>query len=246
MSLENYAAWVDGRGEGFRVGAAGLSKPNGEEILVKNHAVAVNPIDGLRQALGVFVQQWPAVFGNDLAGEVIGVGDGVTDTKPGTRVMAQALGFVNGKSEQSSFQHYTIVQRALTCPLPDSITYEEAAVIPLAFSTAGAGLYPDDFLGVPLPTLNPSKTSKTLLVWSGTSSVGSAAIQLAVASGLDVIATASPKHFDHCKALGAKDVLDYAGDDVVGQLTKLLQDVEVVGAFDGKETLRRRLPSTHD
>ncbi|KIW22386.1 uncharacterized protein PV07_12276 [Cladophialophora immunda] len=243
MSLENRAAFLDGPRQRLRVGPASIGKPNAAEILVKNHAVAINPIDGITQDLGLFVQQWPAILGHDIAGEVVEVGEGVTQFEPGARVTAHALGLVTGKPEHWGFQAYTVVQAHAAASIPPSMSYEDAAVIPLAFSTAVGGLYQDGFLGLRLPQQTGERTGQTLLVWSGSSSVGSAVIQLAVASGLEVIATASPRNFDHCKSLGASAVFDYADENVVERLATRLQSCSVLGAFDafGTEESTRKV-----
>ena len=94
--------------------------------------------------------------------------------------------------------------------IPDSISFESAAVIPLGLSTAPAGLFQDDFLKLQFPTVPPQKqTGNTLLIWGGASSVGSNAIQLAIAAGYQVVTTASPKNFEYVKKLGASAVYDY-------------------------------------
>lgn len=233
-SLESNAAWLDGVGQQLRVGPIQIRKPSQGEVLIKNHAVALNPVDVKMQTSGMLVQSWPTILGSDLAGEVVEVGDGVIAVKPGTRVLAHATGLLTGKPENSCFQDYTIVQAESLCPIPDHVPFEDAAVIPMAFSTAVGGLYPKEYLALPLPGPQPEKLGKTLLVWSGSSSVGSAVIQLAAASGLDVVATASPKNFDYCKSLGARDVLDYGSKNIVAELIERLQDVKLVGAFDGE------------
>ncbi|OAP55386.1 hypothetical protein AYL99_10359 [Fonsecaea erecta] len=232
MSLENNAAFLDGPGQRLRVGSASIRRPGAGEILVKNHAVAINPIDGLIQDLGILIQQWPAILGHDIGGEVVEVGKGVTEFEPGARVTAHALGLITGKSENWAFQTYTIIQAHAAAPIPQTMSYQEAAVIPMGFSTAVAGLYQDGYLGLPLPHKSHGKTGQTLLLWSGSSSVGSAVIQLATASGLDVVATASPRNFDHCNALGATAVFDHADDDIVEKLATRLQNSNVIGAFD--------------
>ncbi|KIX96292.1 uncharacterized protein Z520_08070 [Fonsecaea multimorphosa CBS 102226] len=243
MSLDNNAAFLDGPRQRLRVGAASVGKPGAGEILVKNHAVGINPIDHIMQDLGLFIQQWPAILGHDIAGEVVEVGEGVTGFEPGTRVTAHALGLITGKPEQWAFQTYTVIQAHAAAPIPQSLSYEDAAVIPLAFSTAVGGLYQDGFLGVHLPQNSHEKTGQTLLVWSGSSSVGSAVIQLAAASGVDVIATASPRNFEHCKSLGASAIFDHADDDIVEKLATRLQSSNVIGAFDafGTEESTRKV-----
>ncbi len=123
---------------------------------------------------------------------------------------------------------------AATAPLPDDMTFEAACVIPLCLSTAAHGLYGKEYLQLPLPSNNPKKTGKTLLVWGGSSSVGAAAIQLATASGHEVISTASKKNFDFVKGLGAVEVFDHSSPGVVGDITAHLNGKDFGGAFDGE------------
>ena len=70
-------------------------------------------------------------------------------------------------------------------------------------------------------------TGKTLLIWGGSTSVGSNAIQLAVAAGYEVITTCSPKNFEYVKRLGASQAFDYNSKTVVNDL---------IDAFKGKTT----------
>ena len=95
------------------------------------------------------------------------------------------------------------------CELPYEIPTANGVVLPLGISTAAAGLFQKDFLKLPLPTEDPEKLDRTVVIWGGSSSVGSCAIQLAVAAGADVITTASPSNFEYVKKLGAKSVFDY-------------------------------------
>ncbi|KAH8651243.1 chaperonin 10-like protein [Xylariales sp. PMI_506] len=226
----NHAAWVDGPSSQVRVGVHSLRDPGPGEVIVRNHAVAVNPFDCLQHLTGNFVENWPCIFGYDLAGEVVSVGAGVAHLVPGQRVVAQAL---KQSLENTAFQEYSIVHEELTCPIPESMTYESACVIPLALSTAAAGLYQDGYLALPLPSSIQSKRQgRAILVWGGSSSVGSAVIQLASASGIDVITTASPRNFDYCSKLGAKLVFDHNSPTVAEDIIEVLRtETEVVGAF---------------
>ena len=105
-------------------------------------------------------------------------------------------------------------------------------VLPLALSTAAAGLYQKDYLGLPYPTIDNKPSGKTILVWGGSSSVGSTAIQLAKASGLEVISTASSKNLGYVESLGAKQVFDYTKQNVVDEIVSALKGSDFVGAYD--------------
>ena len=116
--------------------------------------------------------------------------------------------------------------------IPDSLSFDKACVLPLALSTAAAGLYGKGFLALPYPTKGAKSTGSTILIWGGSSSVGSAAIQLAAASGLIVAATASKKNHDYVKDLGATHVFDYAQSDVADEIAKVLEGSPCAGAYD--------------
>lgn len=140
---------------------------------------------------------------------------------------------MTGKPENAAFQLYTLTFERLLAELPDSLTFEEGTVLPVAISTASAGLYLSDFLGLPLPSASDVRpTKQTILIWGGASSVGSGAIQLAVASGLTVVTTASPKNHDFAKSLGAYAVLDYRSPSVVEEVVNTLRGTDFVGVYD--------------
>jgi NADPH:quinone reductase-like Zn-dependent oxidoreductase len=203
-------------------------------IVIKNHAVAINPIDWLVQQKGDIMYthlNYPFVLGMDVAGEVVEVGKNVERFQEGDRV----VGFCRGtdvkvnSSAQGGFQNYVVLQADLTSQIPRSMSYESASVIPLGLSTAAAGLFQDDQLGLQYPTVtnSPKPTGKTILIFGGSTSVGSNAIQLGVAAGYEVFTTSSPKNFDYLKKLGASQVFDYNSKSVV-------QDI--ITAFKGKKS----------
>jgi NADPH:quinone reductase-like Zn-dependent oxidoreductase len=96
----------------------------------------------------------------------------------------------------------------------------------LSISTAASALFLE--LQVPLPSLNPRPTGKRVLIWGGSSSVGSSAIQLAVAAGLEVVTTARSVNHDFVRSLGASHVLDYEDSDVLGKIAGLLKPGDLV------------------
>lgn len=87
MTPKNQAAWLTEAGKALKVDDAPLPTAGPGEIVVKNSAVAINPLDWHMQDHGVFVQQWPSVFGCDVAGEVYEAGEGVESFKKGDRVI---------------------------------------------------------------------------------------------------------------------------------------------------------------
>jgi NADPH:quinone reductase-like Zn-dependent oxidoreductase len=125
-----------------------------------------------------------------------------------------ALGRATGDPKHGGFQLYTVAHEITVSPIPDSLPYENGVVLPLAISTAAAGLYQKDFLALPYPTVNTKPSGKTILIWGGASSVGSTAIQLAVSSGLEVVSTASKSAYD---AISSPETLK-ATAEIVSQL----------------------------
>jgi NADPH:quinone reductase-like Zn-dependent oxidoreductase len=111
------------------------------------------------------------------------------------------------------------------------MSYENAAVLPLALSTAACGLFQKDHLALQYPSANPKPTGTTLLIWGGSTSVGSNAIQLAVAAGYEVITTSSPRNFDYVKRLGASQVFDYNKKSTVEDVIKALKGKTIAGAL---------------
>ncbi|WP_345817595.1 zinc-binding alcohol dehydrogenase family protein (plasmid) [Paraburkholderia sp. PREW-6R] len=233
----NQAAWINGKGQPLVVAAAPILQLGAHEILVRNRAIAVNPFDGVVQTLGSMVTPWvayPAILGSDVAGEVVAVGASVTCFKPGDRVLGLALGIdrLANRAAEGAFQQYVILRQDAATALPDRISFEQAAVLPLAVATAACGLFLDDQLALQTPSIGqPVPTGKTVLIWGGSTSVGSCAIQLAAAAGYEVVTTASPKNFEYVKGLGASQVFDYNDAQVVPAMVKYLGAHEMVGAL---------------
>ena len=230
----NTAAWITAaKSRPFEVKDAPLWTPAENEILVKNHAVAINPVDGGLQSLAFMPLDYPTILGSDVAGEVVAVGPEVTRFKEGARVVGHAVGIGTKQNQHNAFQAYTILQTNMASELPDSISFESAAVIPLGCSTAACGLFQHDHLGLQLPTEPPQQpTRETVLIWGGASSVGSNAIQLAVAAGYEVVTTASPKNFEYVKKLGASEVFDYKDPAVGDTLLSCFKAKIIAGALD--------------
>jgi NADPH:quinone reductase-like Zn-dependent oxidoreductase len=231
----NTAAWLPAKRATLKVEPAPYTPPGDAEIVVRTHAVAVNPVDWIMQLIGdlafPFIK-YPFILGSDLAGEVVEVGAAVTRFKVGDRVLAHALGSdpqIN-RAAEGAFQACVLIQPHMASPIPDSLTYAEASVLPLGLSTAACGLFQKDHLALDLPTAKPEPKGRTVLIWGGSTSVGCNAIQLAVAAGYEVITTASPRNFDYVKALGAGQAFDYNSKTVVKDIVAALKGKTIAGA----------------
>lgn len=109
--------------------------------------------------------------------------------------------------------------------IPDSLSFTQASVLPLAISTAAAGLYQKGFLELPLPilSLSPRPSGQIILIWGGSSTVGISGIQLAVGSGVEVISTASPRNHTLVQQLGASQVFDYNSSSVIEDIVATIK-----------------------
>ncbi|KAH9210835.1 chaperonin 10-like protein, partial [Leptodontidium sp. 2 PMI_412] len=235
---KNFAAILPSPLAQLEVASVPYPECRDEELIIKNHVVAINPVDWkIQSPMGRnFNLTYPVILGEDVAGEVVEVG---TKAKSkfavGDRVMAHPLGLGNGAA-YGGFQLYPVLKAATVSKIPDSLTFKEAAVLPLSTSTAAAGLFMKSTLGMNYPPVNPGRSKavkrSALLVWGCSSSVGSSVVQLADAAGYYLITTASPSNHEYCKALGADHVLNYHDTDIVKQIIDHFGGKKIVGVYD--------------
>ncbi|KEF61760.1 uncharacterized protein A1O9_03330 [Exophiala aquamarina CBS 119918] len=199
--------------EGKTAGVQDVARPqpSAGEILVKVHYVAQNPTDWKA------VSAVPAgrIIGCDFAGTV--EDSNGSAWRPGQRV----AGFVQGTTvspTRGAFAEYVVLESSLVYEIPEGTSFQEAAVMPLAFATAVQALF--QRLALPEPA-EPTKGPVPLLVNGGASSVGQYAIQLGKLAGLHVVATGSKKNHELLKSLGADAVVDYTDADWPGQVRGL-------------------------
>jgi NADPH:quinone reductase-like Zn-dependent oxidoreductase len=236
MTHDNRALWLPKRGAKFEVGPALYTPPAVDEVVVQVRAVAVNPVDGIPGLAYRLILPWltfPAVIGGDVAGEVVEAGADVTRLRPGDRVLGHALGLERSRNRaaEGAFQKYTVLMQHMVSQIPDDLSFEQAAVLPLALSVAATGVFQQDHLALPLPATAPADRGETVLVWGGSTSVGSNAIQLARCAGYQVIATASPRNFGYVRSLGAAAAVDYHSRTAVNEIIKALGDSPLAGTL---------------
>lgn len=174
-----------------------VPEPGPGEVLVKNLAIAVNPVDAKIRAAGRWAGvEPPFVLGYDAAGVVAKVGPGVRDLKEGDEVYYTPEIFGN---PHGTYAEYTPVPAEIVARKPKNLSFAEAAAIPLAGGTAWEAV-------VRRLAVRPGET---VLVMGGAGGVGSFAVQFAKAAGAYVIATASAENLSVLKELGADLALDY-------------------------------------
>lgn len=195
------------------------------QILIAVHAASINPFDwkvraGYMQKMAPLT--FPATMGGDFAGEVMEIGEGVTGCAKGDEVFGSAI-VLNGGS--GAFAELAAVNVLNSAKKPRSISYVEAAALPLVGSSAVQALE------------NHAKVQpgQKVLIHGGAGGIGHVAIQIAKADGAYVATTVSGKDADFVKQLGADEVIDYKTQ----QFEKLLHDYDVVYDTVGGETLEK-------
>ncbi|KIW33132.1 uncharacterized protein PV07_00003 [Cladophialophora immunda] len=196
-----------GPGEAKLVSDRPIPTLRDDYVLVKTHSVAINPTDWKHVD---FISTTGALVGCDYAGFVEEEGKAVTkDFKKGDRI----AGFVHGMNavqiEDGAFAEFIVAKGDLQFQIPNSMSFDEAATLPLGVITVGQNMY--QAMGLPWPN-NPSSSGEKVLIYGASSATGTLAVQFAKLSGLSPIAVCSSKHFDLVKSLGATAVYDYKTD----------------------------------
>ncbi|MBP1907680.1 NADPH:quinone reductase-like Zn-dependent oxidoreductase [Paenibacillus turicensis] len=186
--------------------------PNAHQVVVEVKATSINPIDWkLREGYLQKMMPWefPIILGWDVAGVITEVGSEVTDWKVGDEVFARP-----DTTRFGTYAEYTLVDDHLLARKPASISWEEAAAVPLAGLTAYQALF----------THGNLKKGEKVLIHAGAGGVGIYAIQLAKQAGAYVITTASERNHELLKSLGADEVIDYRNT----KFEEVLSDIDVV------------------
>ncbi|QBR03504.1 zinc-binding alcohol dehydrogenase family protein [Paraburkholderia pallida] len=180
-----------------------MPEPGPRDLRVAVKAVSVNPVDVKRRRHeDPSEHPQPRILGYDAAGVVEAVGSAVTLFKPGDEVF-----YAGAMDRPGTNAEFHLVDERIVGPKPATLSFAEAAALPLTSITAWEMLF--DRMKVPRGLLQPHGT---LLVLNGAGGVGSMLIQLASRlTGLTVIATASrPESAEWVRKLGAQHVADHS------------------------------------
>ena len=206
-------------------------------VKIRVHAAGVNPVDWKIREGRVeprFPHVFPVVLGWDAAGVVEEVGPGVSEFAPGDEVFAYCRKHFIG---EGTYAEYVSVQVGACARKPSSLTFEQAAAVPLAALTA----YQSLFFGAGLTA------GETVLVYAAAGGVGGFAVQLALDAGAEVIGVASERNRDYVLGLGAYEVVDYTEVDVVDAVREFVPDgVDVVVDTVGGDSLTRAVDAVRD
>jgi alcohol dehydrogenase len=224
------AAFIDGYGSDqvLRVGDFPAPKTGPSDILVRVHAASVNPVDfKLRDGRLRLLRRYrfPLILGHDCAGEVVQVGEDVTQFKVGDRIFSRPR---NGRI--GTFAEFIAIDQSEAALMPPNLNYHEAASLPLVALTSWQAL-------VDVAQLKPRQQ---LLIPAGSGGVGTFAIQLAKHIGAEVWTTTSGKNLEFVKSLGADHAINYQDED----FEKRVNNLDVVFDTLGGDSLDRSFAIT--
>jgi NADPH:quinone reductase-like Zn-dependent oxidoreductase len=231
-------------------------KPGRSEVLIEVKATSINHIDiFLRRGMPGITVPMPKIVGSDAAGVIRELGADVTDLKIGQRVTINpgiscghcefcAAGFGSqcftysmiGESRDGAYAELLAVPAHIVLPIPDSLSFENAAAAPLVFLTAWSMM-------IGKGNLRPGED---VLILGAGAGVGTAAIQIAKMTGCRVFATASTEEkLQRAKLLGADFVINYAKEEFDKRIRDLTnkRGVDIVVDYVGADTWVRSLRS---
>jgi 2-desacetyl-2-hydroxyethyl bacteriochlorophyllide A dehydrogenase len=172
--------------------------PHNDEVLVRIHASSVNAADYRSLRMGIIPKR--KIFGGDIAGRVEAAGKNIQKLKVGDEVFGDISGCGFG-----GFAEYVSVPESVLTLKPESVSFEDAAVVPLAGITALQALR--DKGGI--------QSGQKVLIYGAGGGVGTFAVQLAKYYGAEVTAVCSAKNAPLARSLGADHIIDYSKEDVL-------------------------------
>jgi len=232
-------------------------RPRKDQVLIRVRACAMNHLD-LWVRKGLPGVKLPHILGSDIAGEIVEVGEYITDLRPGQRVLLAPMHFCNHCEQcvagrQNLCREFTVLGNAVdggdcelmavpavnVIPIPESLGFVEAASVPLVFLTAFHML-------TGRAAIRPGQT---VLVLGANSGVGIAAIQIAKLFNATVIATAGDDHkIAKARELGADFVINHYQQKIGDEARKITGKagvdivVEHVGAATWNESMKALKP----
>ena len=218
----------DGGPEVLQLAEAPSPTPTATQILVDVHATALNRADTIQRRGGYPPPPGESdIIGLEIAGTVSAMGDAV---KGGISEGDRVFGLVGG----GGYAEQAVIDYRMAMPIPEAWSFEEAAALPEVFFTANENIF----------TLGKLSAGETILIHAGGSGVGSAGVQISQHAGATVFVTAgTPEKINRCKALGAREGINYKTTDFVTEIQRLTdgQGVDVVLDFIGAPYFERNL-----
>jgi len=216
VQIDNYSKTIDS----VKIREINIPEIKPDEVLVRVKSVGINPVDNMitrGEVKLITPYSFPLSIGNELAGVIEKTGEKVTEFKEGDRVFSRLP-----TNKIGAFAEYVAINKKDLAKIPEYLSFNEAAAIPLTALTAYQAL---DILQV--------KSGETLFISGGSGGFGAMAVPLAKTRGIKVITNGSLENKERVLALGAELFLDYKTEDYA----QLLHDVDgVIDTIGGKET----------
>src|SRR3954469_10764700 len=189
--------------------------PGPGEVLLKVEAAGVGPWDGwIQGGKSALPQPLPLTLGSDLSGEIVAVGPSVSELGLGDQV----YGVTNSRFV-GAYAEYALASAAMVSRKPTSISYSEAASIPVIAVTAWQALFDQAQL----------KAGQTVVIHGAAGNVGSYALQLARHAGVQTVATVSAADLSFVRNLGADQVIDYRAERFEQEIREADAVIDLVG-----------------
>lgn len=178
--------------------------PAHRQVMIRVKAIGVNPLEAVIRSGVLMSLSFPYTPGEDAAGVIEAIGEGVTNVKVGDRVYG-------GKPLAGTYAELALYDATQVYPLPDNISFSQGAAIYSSYTTAYYALF-NRGRGVP---------GETVLVHGASGGVGIAAVQLARSAGFRVLGTASSERGQALvKQAGAHQVFDHSNPNYVQQIAE--------------------------
>ena len=216
VQIDKYSKAVDS----IKIREVNIPEIKPDEVLVKVKSVGINPVDNMitrGEVKLITPYSFPLTIGNELAGIIEKIGERVIEFKKGDRVFSRL-----STNKIGAFAEYVAINKKDLAKIPEYLSFNEAAAIPLTALTAYQAL-----------NILQLKLGETLFISGGSGGFGAMAVPLAKARGIKVITNGSLENKERVLALGAEQFLDYKTEDY----TQLLHDIDgVIDTIGGKDT----------
>ncbi|MBY8299177.1 NADP-dependent oxidoreductase [Vibrio fluvialis] len=227
MDNKQIAITQFGGPEVLAIQTSAIPEPQAGEVLVKVAFAGINPIDvktraGLGWAAAQNKDNLPWVPGYDISGTVVRVGSEVSEFKAGVNV----AGFIGFPLRGGGYSQYVCVPEKELSIIPDAVTLEAAAVLPLAGQTAAQALNKAQV-----------KEGDRVLILAGAGGVGHLAVQIAIAAKAEVYTTCSESNLDYLATLGAH-AINYNFAPVSQRLEQVDVLIDLVGGDAALDALK--------
>jgi NADPH2:quinone reductase len=216
-----------------------VPKPGANEVLVKVLVAGLNLHDAKALAVGLFIaplleKVGSAILACDVVGEIVALGENVTEFSVGQRIMSQA-GFFQSL-DRGGLQEYCLLYARWSAVVPAEISSDGAATLPVNAVTPWAAMFSKEGFGLPPPGTEDAKafpySTSSILIVGGGANTGIYAAQYARVAGFGkviVVAGSSPSAVTKLKKMGATHVIDRHGGDeqIIAQIREIVEDTLV-------------------